>query len=66
MVRLVYNQPGWVWQEGRDLCVLLQGYRNADAQSAVALACQRVKQAQIQLVSGQRLRMDVAAKILDW
>ena len=66
MVRLVYNQPGWVWQEGRDLCVLLQGYRNADVQSAVALACQRVNQAQIQLVSGQRLCMDVASKILDW
>ena len=66
MVRLVYNQPGWVRQEGRDLCVLLQGYRDAEVQSVVALACQRVNQAQIQLVSGHRLRMDVAAKILDW
>jgi hypothetical protein len=66
MVRLIYNQPGWVRQEGRDLCVLLQGYRDAEVQSAVALACQRVNQAQIQLVSGHRLCMDVAAKILDW
>jgi hypothetical protein len=35
-------------------------------QSTVALACHRVDQAQIQLVSGHRLRVDVAAKILDW
>lgn len=66
MVRLVYNRPGWVWREGQELHVLLQGYRDPDVQSAVGQACQRVNQAQIKLVSGQRLRMEVSAKILDW
>jgi len=66
MVRLVYNQPGWVRRQGRYLRVLLQGYGNADIQAAVAQACQRVNQAQIELISGHRLRMEVAPKILDW
>jgi len=66
MVRVVYNQPGWVWREGQDVHVLLQGYRDPDVQSAVAQACQRVNQAQIELVSGRRLRMEVSAKVLDW
>jgi len=66
MVRLVYNQPGWVRRQGRYLRVLLQGYGNADIQATVAQACQRVNQAQIELISGHRLRMEVAPKILDW
>jgi hypothetical protein len=65
MVRVVYNQPGWVRREDQDLCVLLQGYGDPEVQSAVTQACQRVNQAQIELVSGQRLRMEVAVKILD-
>jgi hypothetical protein len=65
LVRLVYNQPGWVRRQGLCLRVLLQGYGNPDLQAAVAQACQRVNQAQIQLVSGHLLRMEVAAKILD-
>ena len=66
MVRLVYNQPGWVRRQGQYLHVLLQGYDNADMQAAVAQACRRVNQAQIELVSGHRLRMEVAGEILDW
>jgi hypothetical protein len=66
MVRLVYNQPGWVRQQGRSLHVRLQGYGDPNLQAAVALACQRVNEAQIDLVSGHRLRMAVAAKVLDW
>lgn len=66
MVRLVYNQPGWVQRQGQDLCVLLQGYGDPDVQAAVAQACQQVNQAQVQLISGHRLRMEVAAEILDW
>ena len=66
MVRLVYNQPGWVQREGQDLHVVLQGYRDPDMQSSVVQACQQVNQAQIKLVTGQRLRMEVSAKILDW
>jgi hypothetical protein len=66
MVRVVYNRPGWVRQEGQDLHVQLQGYRDPAVQSAVVQACRRVNQAQIKLVSGQRLRMEVSAKILDW
>jgi len=65
MVRVIYNQPGWVRREGQDLHVLLQGYRDPDVQLAVVHACQRVNQAQIKLVSGQRLRMAVAVKVLD-
>jgi hypothetical protein len=65
MVRLVYNQPGWVRRQGQSLHVLLQGYGDPDLQAAVAQACQRVNQAQVQLVSGDLLRMEVAAKILD-
>ena len=66
MVRLVYNQPGWVRRQGQYLHVLLQGYDNADMQAAVAQACRRVNQAQIELVSGHRLRMEVAGEILNW
>jgi hypothetical protein len=66
MVRLVYNQPGWVRRQGHCLLVLLQGYADPDLQAAVAQACQRVNRAQLQLVSGHRLRLEVAAKILDW
>ena len=66
MVRLVYNQPGWVQRQGQYLHVLLQGYDDPETRSAVAQACQRVNQAQIKLISGHRLRMEVAAKILDW
>jgi hypothetical protein len=63
---LVYNQPGWVRRQGQYLHVLLQGYGDPEMQSAVARACQRVNQAQVELPSGHRLRMEVAAKILDW
>jgi hypothetical protein len=66
MVRLVYNQPGWVRRQGRSLYVLLQGYGDPDLQTAVALACQRVNEAQVKLVSGHRLRMEVASEVLDW
>jgi hypothetical protein len=66
MVRMVYNQPGWVQRQGQYLHVLLQGYGDPEMQVAVAQACQRVNQAQIQLISGHRLRMEVAAEILDW
>jgi hypothetical protein len=66
MVRLVYNQPGWVRRQGQSLCVLLQGYGDPDLQAAVALACRRVNDAQIELVSGHRLRMGLASKVLDW
>ena len=66
MVRLVYNQPGWVRRQGQYLHVLLQGYDNADIRAAVARACQRVNHAQIELVGGHQLRMEVASKILDW
>jgi len=66
MVRLVYNQPGWVRQQGRSLHVQLQGYADSDLQAAVALACQRVNEAQVELVSGHRLRMEVASGVLDW
>jgi len=65
MVRVVYNQPGWVRREGQYLHVLLQGHGDLDVQSAVVQACQRVNQAQIRLLSGQQLRMEVSAKILD-
>jgi hypothetical protein len=66
MVRVVYNQPGWVRRHGRSLHVLLQGYGDPDLQAAVALACQRVNEAQVELVSGHRLRMEVASEVLDW
>ena len=66
MARLVYNQPGWIRRRGQCLHVLLQGYGDPEMQSAVARACQRVNQAQVELPSGHRLRMEVAAKILDW
>jgi len=66
MARVVYNQPGWVRRQGHYLHVLLQGYGDPEMQSAVAQACQRVNQAQVELLSGHRLRMEVAAQILDW
>ena len=66
MVRVVYNQPGWVRRQGQDLHVFLQGYGDPKVQAAVAQACQRVNRAQIKLISGHRLRMEVAAEILDW
>jgi hypothetical protein len=66
MVRVVYNQPGWIRRQGQYLHVLLQGYGDPEVQAAVAQACQRVNQAQVELPSGHRLRMEVAAKILDW
>ena len=66
MVRVVYNQPGWIRRQGQYLHVLLQGYGDPEMQSAVAQACQRVNQAQVELPSGHRLHMEVAAKILDW
>jgi DNA repair exonuclease SbcCD ATPase subunit len=66
MVRLVYNQTGWVRRQGQYLHVLLQGYDNADIQAAVAQACQHVNQAQIELLSGHRLRIEVASETLDW
>jgi transposase len=65
LVRIVYNQPGWVRREGAYQYVRLQGYAQADVQAAVALACQRVNQAQITLPSGHRLHLKVATKILD-
>jgi len=65
MVRVVYNQPGWVRRWGQYLHVRLQGYSDPEVQTAVAQACQRVNQAQVELPSGHRLRMEVAAKILD-
>lgn len=66
MARVVYNQPGWVRSQGQYLHVQLQGYSDSDVEAAVAQACQRVNQAQVELPSGHRLRMEVAAKILDW
>lgn len=66
MVRVVYNQPGWVRRQGQYLHVLLQGYGDPEVQAAVTQACQRVNQAQIKLISGHRLHMEVAAEILDW
>jgi hypothetical protein len=65
MARVVYNQPGWVQRQGQCLHVLLQGYGDPEVQAAVAQACQRVSQAQVELPSGYRLRMEVATKILD-
>jgi phosphopantetheine adenylyltransferase len=66
MARLVYNQPGWVRRQGQYLHVLLQGYSDPEVQAAVAQACQRVNQAQVELPSGHRLRIEVAVQILDW
>jgi hypothetical protein len=66
MAQVVYNQPGWVRRQGQYLHVRLQGYSNPEVQAAVAQACQRVNQAQVELPSGHRLHMEVAAKILDW
>ena len=65
MVRIVYNQPGWLRRQGQYLHVLLQGYAEPKVQAAVAQACRRINQAQIKLLDGQRLRIDVATKILD-
>ena len=65
MARVVYNQPGWVRRQGRYLYVQLQSYSDPDLQAAVALACQRVNQAQVELASGHQLHMEVAAEILD-
>ena len=64
MVRLVYNQPGWVQRQGPYLHVRLLGYRDPELQTAAAQACQRANQAQIDLPGGHRLRMTVADKIL--
>ncbi len=66
MVRVVYNQPGWVRRQGQYLHVRLQGYGDPEVQAAVAQACRLVNQAQVELPSGHRLHMEVAAKILDW
>jgi hypothetical protein len=66
MARVVYNQPGWVQRQGQYLQVQLQGYRDPEVQVAVVQACQRVNQAQVELPSGHRLRMEVADQILDW
>lgn len=66
LVRLVYNRPGWVRQQGQHLHVLLQCYDDSDLQTAVAQACQRVNQAQITLVSGHRLHMAVTGEVSDW
>jgi len=65
MARVVYNQPGWVWRQGQYLHVQLQGYSDPKVQAAVAQACQRVNQAQVELPSGHRLHIEVAPKILD-
>jgi len=65
MIRVIYNQPGWVRREGRYLRVQLQGYRDAEVQAAVVQACQRVNQARIQLPGGRRLHMEVAPKVLN-
>jgi len=64
MVRLIYNQPGLVQRRGPYLQVRLLGYRDSELQAAVARACQRVNQAQVDLPNGHRLRMTVADKIL--
>lgn len=66
MARVVYNQPAWVRRQGQYLHVLLQGYNEPEVQAAIAQACQRVNQAQVELSGGYWLRMEVAAKILDW
>ena len=66
MVRVVYNQPGWVRRKGQYLHVLLQGYGDPKLQAAVAQACQRVNRARIKLICGHWLRMEVATEILDW
>jgi hypothetical protein len=65
MARVVYNQPGWVRRRGRYLHVQLQGYSDPELQAAVALACQRVNQTQVELPGGHQLHMEVAAEILD-
>ena len=65
IARVVYNQPGWVRRQGRYLHVQLQGYSDPELQTAVALACQRVNQAQVELPSGHQLHMEVATEILD-
>jgi hypothetical protein len=64
MVRLVYNRPGWVQQQGAYLHVRLLGYDDPALQTAAAQACQRVNQAQVDLTGGHRLRMTIADKIL--
>jgi len=66
MVQVLYNQPGWVRRQGQYLYVLLHGYGDPEVQAAVAQACQRVNQVQVELPSSHRLHMEVAAKILDW
>jgi len=65
MVQVVYNRPGWIRRQGQYLHVLLQGCDDTEVQAAVAQACQRVNRAQVELPSGLRLRMEVAAEILD-
>lgn len=64
MVRVVYNQPGWVRRRGKYLHLLLQGYGDTRVQAAVAQACQRINQARIQLTSRHQLRMTVAVNVL--
>jgi hypothetical protein len=64
MVRLVYNQPGWVRRQNQYLFVRLQGYRDPELQAATAQACRRVNQAHVTLPSGHQLHMEVADKIL--
>jgi transposase len=66
MVRVIYNQPGRVQRQGPFLYVQLQGYRDPEVQVTVAQACRRVNQAQIELPSGHRLQMEVAAEILEF
>lgn len=63
LVRLVYNQPGWIRRQGSYLHVQLQGYEDPNLQSAVAQACQRVNQAQVQLLSGHLLCMAVSVDL---
>jgi len=53
-----------VQQRGQYLYVRLQGYKDPELQAAAAQACQRVNQAQVDLPSGHRLRMEMAPKIL--
>ena len=57
--------PAWNTLDA-DTLALLQGYADPDLQAAVALACRRVNEAQIELVSGHRLRMELAPEVLDW
>jgi hypothetical protein len=66
MVRVIYNQAGWVHREGTELHVQLQGYADPELQAAVAKACERVTSARIELPSGHHLCMEVASERLKW